>query len=98
MAQSGSASALGAEGRGFESLCPDHYGQWLPACAPVAQWIEHRPSTRSLQRETNRCSGPHCNGEPLTDRADGNPVETGRASRRTGSVETIRAAPETVKR
>ena len=24
MAQSGSASALGAEGRGFESLCPDH--------------------------------------------------------------------------
>jgi hypothetical protein len=23
MAQSGSASALGAEGRGFESLCPD---------------------------------------------------------------------------
>ncbi len=26
MAQSGSASALGAEGRGFESLCPDHIG------------------------------------------------------------------------
>ena len=25
IAQSGSASALGAEGRGFESLCPDHY-------------------------------------------------------------------------
>jgi hypothetical protein len=25
MAQSGSASALGAEGRGFESLCPDHF-------------------------------------------------------------------------
>ncbi len=24
IAQSGSASALGAEGRGFESLCPDH--------------------------------------------------------------------------
>ena len=26
MAQSGSASALGAEGRGFKSLCPDHSG------------------------------------------------------------------------
>jgi hypothetical protein len=25
IAQPGSASALGAEGRGFESLCPDHY-------------------------------------------------------------------------
>ena len=25
MAQSGSASALGAEGRGFESLCPDQF-------------------------------------------------------------------------
>ena len=25
MAQSGSASALGAEGRGFESLCPDTF-------------------------------------------------------------------------
>ena len=25
VAQSGSASALGAEGRGFKSLCPDHY-------------------------------------------------------------------------
>ena len=24
IAQSGSASALGAEGRGFKSLCPDH--------------------------------------------------------------------------
>ena len=24
IAQPGSASALGAEGRGFESLCPDH--------------------------------------------------------------------------
>src|SRR5450755_3791608 len=34
MAQSGSASALGAEGRGFESLCPDHIlkvltGTWV---------------------------------------------------------------------
>ena len=25
MAQSGSASALGAEGRGFKSLCPDQF-------------------------------------------------------------------------
>ena len=35
MAQSGSASALGAEGRGFESLCPDHPHRGLEA--PVAQ-------------------------------------------------------------
>ncbi len=55
MAQSGSASALGAEGRRFESVCPD---QLLPDAvaevrcrtwrrrrgAPVAQRIEHRPS------------------------------------------------------
>jgi hypothetical protein len=27
MAQSGSASALGAEGRRFESCCPDHLGR-----------------------------------------------------------------------
>ena len=34
MAQSGSASALGAEGRGFKSLCPDQPGnrkQMAPA-------------------------------------------------------------------
>ena len=41
IAQSGSASALGAEGRGFESLCPDHYsviGVILELLnAPVAQ-------------------------------------------------------------
>ena len=34
MAQSGSASALGAEGRGFESLCPDH-----PARVPHGKHI-----------------------------------------------------------
>ena len=41
IAQSGSASALGAEGRGFESLCPDHFsvvGVILEVLnAPVAQ-------------------------------------------------------------
>ena len=41
LAQSGSASALGAEGRGFESLCPDHcsvIGAILGVLyAPVAQ-------------------------------------------------------------
>ena len=39
MAQSGSASALGAEGRGFESLCPDHSAvcTTIAAHAPVAQ-------------------------------------------------------------
>ena len=41
IAQSGSASALGAEGRGFESLCPDHcsvIGVILKVLnAPVAQ-------------------------------------------------------------
>ena len=44
MAQSGSASALGAEGRGFESLCPDQarsgmavQGDYLSNIAPVAQ-------------------------------------------------------------
>ena len=31
VAQSGSASALGAEGRGFESLRPDHSNLQLPA-------------------------------------------------------------------
>src|ERR1700694_3951983 len=45
IAQSGSASALGAEGRGFKSLCPDHsYYRWcgillsfaLAACLGVA--------------------------------------------------------------
>src|SRR6185503_14117345 len=33
MAQSGSASALGAEGRGFKSLCPDHPSRSGPADA-----------------------------------------------------------------
>ena len=38
MAQPGSASALGAEGRGFESLCPDQPGFRLDLkLAPVAQ-------------------------------------------------------------
>lgn len=37
MAQFGSASALGAEGRGFKSLYPEIF-------ALIAQWIEHRPS------------------------------------------------------
>ena len=38
MAQPGSASALGAEGRGFESLCPDQSGFRLDLkLAPVAQ-------------------------------------------------------------
>ena len=84
MAQSGSASALGAEGRGFESLCPDHSESIM---APVAQRIEHRPfearepsAGRGARRSANRGSGPHCNGETLTGRADGNPVETGACS------------------
>src|SRR5690606_8584801 len=38
IAQSGSASGLGPEGRGFESLCPDHSGRRLRCVqAPVAQ-------------------------------------------------------------
>src|SRR5690606_34856450 len=41
IAQSGSASALGAEGRGFESLCPDQFPRRVKAqgsgLAPVAQ-------------------------------------------------------------
>jgi hypothetical protein len=41
MAQSGSASALGAEGRGFKSLCPDQSGlprsiEQLTAAADIA--------------------------------------------------------------
>ncbi len=40
MAQPGSASALGAEGREFESLCPDQFfllGWTTSRIAPVAQ-------------------------------------------------------------
>jgi hypothetical protein len=40
IAQPGSASALGAEGRGFESLCPDHLTlkySGKDSNAPVAQ-------------------------------------------------------------
>ena len=39
VAQLGSASALGAEGRWFESSHPDHL-----FCAAVVQLVEHQPS------------------------------------------------------
>ena len=41
VAQSGSASALGAEGRGFESLRPDHYNTKIEeiATATVLAWV-----------------------------------------------------------
>jgi hypothetical protein len=41
VAQSGSASALGAEGRGFESLRPDHSFSttyWITSRSPMADW------------------------------------------------------------
>ena len=37
MAQSGSASALGAEGRRFKSVCPDQYNEHDKKFALVAQ-------------------------------------------------------------
>jgi hypothetical protein len=44
MAQSGSASALGAEGRGFESLCPDHPKKG-GTVGPVSYIIAALPTT-----------------------------------------------------
>ena len=43
MAQSGSASALGAEGRGFKSLCPDQF----PAGAPNDQHLTADADSRA---------------------------------------------------
>ena len=68
--------------------------------APVAQ------PDRASAFESGACAGkrnrygePHCNGETLTGSADGNPVETVAGDEpASGSVETIRVAPETVKR
>jgi hypothetical protein len=59
MAQSGSASALGAEGRGFESLCPDHAHKglsrgYIPASGnvltkyPYDPRAEQDPSTTTV--------------------------------------------------
>ena len=38
LAQSGSASALGAEGRWFKSSNPDHIASWRPCC-DVCCWL-----------------------------------------------------------
>ena len=87
IAQSGSAPALGAGCREFESLYPDQF--YGLSVAPVAQLdrataFELLPSSikflkeeiGSLRWEQNCRSGGHCIGETLTRHGDGNTEET----------------------
>jgi hypothetical protein len=57
MAQSGSASALGAEGRRFESCCPDQLKQRLNGWHPVLLLDAFWGGTPAHHRESGQNSG-----------------------------------------
>ena len=88
MAQSGSASALGAEGRGFKSCCPDHFPKKIGA----ADWPPPRVSEGA--RESCACGWVPNSAEPAAGESR-HPCRAIRGHRGCGRRESTAAGART---